>query len=225
MTRMILLTTVGLVLAGAGPARAQVQVDVIPFAGAYLPTGDLANFNVPLTPGPGNANLKAKHKTGFLFGGRVDVWLSRAFGLEGSFAYAFSDGELTSAEPGGTITDICEDTPQSCGAAVYLGSVKGLYRIFANDRWSVHFAGGGALIARSDDLYEVASETLDFGGVLGLGATVELGSRIGIAITAEDYLYSYSSTVDIEGYDPVGTGSKFQNDLVISAGLVIHLGY
>lgn len=224
MTRMILLTTVGLVLAGAGPARAQVQVDLIPFAGAYLPTGDLANFNIPLTPGPGNANLKAKHKTGFLFGGRVDVWLSHAFGVEGSFAYAFSNGELTAAEPGGTITDICEDTPQSCGAAVYLGSVKGLYRIFANEQWSVHFAGGGTLIARSDDLYEVASETLDFGGVLGVGATVELSSRIGIAVNAEDYLYSYSSTVDIEGYDPVDTGSKFQNDLVISAGLVIHLG-
>lgn len=224
MIRKILLTTVGLVLAGAGAASAQVQVDVIPYVGVYLPTGDLANFDVTFTPGPGNANLKAKHKTALLFGGRVDVWLSRAFGVEGTFAYALSDGELTAAEPGGTITDLCAETPQSCSAAVYLGSIKGLYRVFANDRWSIHFAGGGALIARSDDLYEEASETLDFGGVLGVGATVELSSRIGIAINAEDYLYSYSTTVDIEDFGTVDTGSKFQSDLVFSAGLVIHLG-
>jgi hypothetical protein len=224
MTRKILLTTVGLVLAGAGNVNAQVQVDLIPYAGAYVPAGNLADFTVTLTPGPGTAALKAKHKTAFLFGGRVDVWLSPAFGVEGNFAYALSDGELEAAEPGGTFTDLCAEDPQSCNATVWLGSVKGLYRVFVNDQWSIHFAGGGALIGRGGDFYEEASETLDFGGVLGVGATVEVSPQIGIAIDVEDYIYSYSATIESTDIGTVETGSKLQNDLILTAGLVIHLG-
>ncbi len=223
MTSRALLAAAGLLLAGASTSGAQVSVDLIPYAGAYVPTGDLANFVVPLTPGPGNAAIQAKQKTAFLFGGRVNVWLSRTVGVEGNFAYALSDGELTLSEPGGTITDLCAQD-QSCGAAVWLGSVKGLLRVFASEQWSVHFAGGAAVIGRSGDFYEEVSETVDFGGVLGAGATVDLSPRIGIAVDVEDYLYSYSATIESADIGTVNTGSKFQNDLVLSAGLVIHLG-
>jgi hypothetical protein len=93
MFRKILPAALGLVLAGASTSVAQIQVDLIPYAGAYVPTGDLANFAVTVT-GEGTAALQAKQKTALLFGGRVDVWLSRAIGVEGNFAYALSSPSL-----------------------------------------------------------------------------------------------------------------------------------
>jgi hypothetical protein len=144
--------------------------------------------------------------------------------VEGNFAYALSDGELTVSEPGGTITEICTLPDESCSAAVWLGSVKALFRTFANEQWSFHLAAGGAVISRSGDFYQEATETTDFGGVLGVGATVDLSPRIGIAIDVEDYLYSYSATIESTDIGTLDTGSKFQNDLVFTAGLVIHLG-
>jgi hypothetical protein len=60
---------------------------------------------------------------------------------------------------------------------------------------------------------EESESATDWGGVVGLGVRLPLGSSVGFRIDLEDYLYDG----DFSGDD------DFQNDLVISAGLSLRL--
>ena len=216
-----MLCLLGLV---AAPAAAQIQVDLIPYAGAYFTTNDLVAINLAGSAGD-TATLKTSQRPAVLLGGRVDVWLSPTWGVEGNFAYAFSDGELKSSFGGGT-EDLCT-TGADCSAYVWYGSVKALYRIkpAPESQYTVHFAAGGAYIGRGGAFYDEgdATDTSDIGGVIGIGVDVAVSPMFGVAVDLEDYVYTYKTDIEIDG-TTYPASSKIQNDLVFSVGLVIHLG-
>jgi hypothetical protein len=209
----------------AAPAAAQIQVDLIPYVGAYLPTNDLAVISYATSTDQTN-KVTFGQRASVLLGGRVDVWLSPKWGVEGNFAYAFSQGEETSSV-GGQTDDSCSEAGADCGAYVWYGSVKALYRIYPKPDagYSVHLAAGPAFIGRGGAFYDglEGSETSDIGGVLGVGVDVAVSSMMGLAIDFEDYIYKYKTDVDIEG-TTYEASSKIQNDLAFTVGLVIHLG-
>jgi hypothetical protein len=224
---MIRKTFLALAMLGlvAVPAAAQIQVDLVPYIGAYLPINDLAVIS--FAPSPDQTNtLTFGQRPGVLIGGRVDVWFSPEWGVEGNFAYAFSSGELTSSI-GGQTDDFCSQSGSDCGAYVWYGSVKALYRIYPkpDSGYSIHLAAGPAYIGRGGAFYDglEASETSDFGGVLGVGLDIAVSSMMGLAIDLEDYIYTYTTEVEIDG-TTYQASSKIQNDLAFTVGLVIHLG-
>ena len=209
----------------AVPAAAQIQVDLIPYIGGYLPTNDLAVVSFASSPDQ-KTSLRAKQRPGFLLGGRVDLWFSPKWGVEGNFAYVFSEGDLTSSV-GGQTDDLCIQASTDCGAYVWYGSVKALYRISPkpDSDYSIHLAAGPAYIGRGGAFYDEldASDTSDFGGVLGIGVDVAVSPTMGLAIDLEDYIYSYKTEVEIAG-TTYEASSKIQNDLAFTVGLIIHLG-
>lgn len=212
-----------LAITSAAPAAAQhVMIDINGFGGLYLPTTDVIEFDTDLIGLPG-LEATAKQKTAAAFGGRITVWVQRAFGVEGGFAYALSDGDV---ELDGQ--DICDETFDGdaivCDANVWFGSLKGLYRFAppAGAIWAIHLGGGVAVIGRGGDAFEDADGTTDIGGVLNVGATFDLTPQVAIRLDAEDYLYS-AQFEDSETGIEIGD-SKFQNDLLFTGGIAIRLG-
>ncbi|MEE9156618.1 MAG: hypothetical protein V3U38_08200, partial [Gemmatimonadota bacterium] len=62
------------------------------------------------------------------------------------------------------------------------------------------------------------------GGVIDIGVTYNLSRRFAIRADAEDFLYSFKGRVTIGEDDQIETDSRFQNDLLFTAGLVIRIG-
>ncbi len=209
----------------AAPAAAQLQVDVVPYGGAYLTTNDLLVITAAISPDD-TVQLRGGQRPAAVLGGRVDVWFNPKWGVEGNFAYAFSRGELETTR-GGATQDLCTEAGTDCSAHVIYGSVKALYRIYPkpDSDYSIHLAAGGAYIGRGGAFYDEAgaSDTSDFGGVVGVGVEIAASPRFGVAIDLEDYIYAFKTDIEIDG-TTYQASSKIQNDLVLSAGLVIHLG-
>lgn len=227
-------------LLAASPAGAQeVTVDLSPYVGLYLPTADFLDYaedvdGVTLA-------LESKHKAAFLFGGRVTLWFTSMFGLEGGFAYALSDADpQVSIRP--TIPGLILGWAGE-SASVWLASLKGLFRLGGDPAAPVKFHVGGGLhvVGRSGDAYSEAAlvaiyegimeaeqfeaeGTTDFGGVLNVGATIDVSEVIAFRIDAEDYLYSGKATFEGDLGDVFESDSKLQNDLVLTGSLVIKLG-
>lgn len=220
------LAAVVLALLNAESAAAQkLTLDFVPYAGVFQPVTDLATSNAG-NPSVGNADLVVSQGEGFLFGTRLRAWWSRAFGWEGNFAYALSDGEIRVDDPAGSGDDICEDRNLKCNASVWFASSKLIFRLAPRPYtgWSLHVGGGVAVINRVGDLWEEADGTADIGGTLGIGGTFDLSETLGLRIDAEDFLYSFK--VSVENNPELGTSdavSNFQNDLVFSVGLVVRL--
>ena len=222
MIKKALLAAMMIMLVGV-PATAQVQVDLIPYVGVYVPVADLAQLSI--TSGNQTISVRAEQQWAFLFGGRADVWLNPKWGLEANVGYAFSDIRLAGESSN---DDICaQDASVDCSAYVWLASAKALYRIVPKpDSWySIHLGAGLAIIGRGGKFYDADNSlsTTNVGGVLGAGVDIAVSRMMGIAIDLEDYIYKYKYEVEIEG--STQTSSSFwQNDLALTVGLVIHLG-
>lgn len=226
-------------LLAASPVYGQVRFEIAPFGGLILPVTDVVEANASVL-----ARIEtdmeqvilertgefidievdeatAKHKMGFLFGGRLILWSGGKFGLEGSFAYAMTDLEVTVS---GSAPDLGEtfSEPEDQSGNLWLASLKGLYRFAAGPSAPVlfHLGGGLAVLGRGGDAWKETDGTTDMAGVLNLGVTFDAGGRLAIRVDAEDYLYS--AKFEDEGQE-IGD-SKFQNDLVFTGGVVIKLG-
>jgi len=196
----------------ATPALAQQpEIDISALGGLVLPTSDLVEETDPFGEGAAVSNATAA-----MFGARVAVWVTEVFGIEGGFSYALSDLEL---DVGGT--DVCDDPDTICDSNVWMGSVKGLYRIqpMPDAIWAIHLGGGAAVIGRGGDALEGVDGTTDIGGVLNVGVSVDVTPQVAIRLDVEDYLYSAKFEVD-----GVESESKFQNDLAITGGVTIKVG-
>ena len=203
MMGRIVTTVLALTFVVAGPATAQLPgIEISPYVGGYIPVTDLVDEQ--------DIDLTASHKEAFAFGGRVGVNLPGPLGVEGSFLYALSDLE---SDDQGEVVDT--------DAAVWAASGKLIYE-FGLPAAPVSFNvnGGLALIGRTGDAYENADETTDVGGVVGAGLQVGLPGLWSIRFDVEDYLYSFQA----EGEPGEEFDSQFQNDVVISAGVVWTLG-
>lgn len=211
-----------LVLAFTQPAAAQDKtVEFTPFAGVYLSTADLISESGTVEGVDFDASLK--QKTALAFGGRITGWFTDMVGVEGDFAYALSDVEI-SAAAGGTTADV------DANANVWAGSGALVLAFPAGEMAEFRAKGGLAVIGHtsSDDpdlddtaLWDGVDGTTDLGGVLGIGILLNVSDNIGVRIDAQDLLYSAKFSDEETGEE---TDSEFQNDLLFSAGLSIGLG-
>jgi hypothetical protein len=195
LTARIVALAMGVALCGplTKSLAAQASVDLTPFAGAYVPTADLSNLGTSV-----------KNKTSLAVGTRLTFWGAGRLGVEGTFAFAPS--KLTSP-PGGSV---------NVNARVVTGSASLLLGILpAGSTSALFLRAGPAVIARGGDAFNNISNKTKWGGVVGAGVRVPLGS-VGLRVDAEDYLYN--------GKFGSNGRSSFQNDLMFTAGLAIRLG-
>ncbi len=209
------------------PAHAQrdgVSISITGQGGALLPVTDRIEELVEFVPGTAEETTISQ-STAFAFGGKVTVWVTDVFGVEGGFSYALSDAEL---EVGGEdVCDILADLEGEgiCDANAWYGNVKGVYRWvpMPDANWALHFGGGVALIGHGGDFWDGVDGTTDVGGVLAAGLTVDITPQFAICVDVEDYLFSAGFEVDDPDLGVIETDSKFQNDLLIMGGFKINL--
>lgn len=182
-------------LVGSAPAAAQQRVDYVGYVGAYVPLNSAIN----------EPNAEFQQQTGLSIGGRGTLWLEEALAVEGGFVFGFSDVEMSGVA--GQTTE---------GGHVWAASGRALYRPFQTEgAVLIHLGGGLAIIGRGGDTYTNITGTTDIGGTVGVGASFAVARGFSIRIEAEDYFYWAKFNPDL----PLETGTRFQNDLVFSAGL------
>ena len=212
------------------------RIEVTPFVGAYVPLAELLEFSdTGLILGvPARVTLEGKQTNSFAIGGRVTGWFDRRFGVEGTFTYAFSDLDVTQTIEIPTQPDRVRSA--TLGAYVWTAAVRAVYRLARIDRSAVILAGlGPAIIDRGGDAFSAPAlgltsagavdGTTDVGGVFDLGARIDAGSRVAIRLDAEVYMYTASLSLAnplFAGGDPPSS-SKYQTDLVLSAGVAVGL--
>jgi hypothetical protein len=210
-----------LVLAAVSPTMAQnVSVDLNGFGGLYVPTTEFQFASEFLPPGVSEAT--AKHKSAVIFGGRLGLWFSPAFGIEGEFGYALSDAEVKFDGQ-----DICGQEIDGelfeCDANSWQGALKGLYRIKPQPDaiWSLHLGAGAGVVGRGGKAYDEAEGTTDIAGVADVGASFDVSPQIAIRLDAEGYFYSLQIK-DADTGDALGD-SKFTTDLTFTGGVTVKL--
>ena len=178
---------------GVAPAVAQGGFSVTPWAGAYVPTRN--SFST--------LGSDIKRDNSFIAGARLTFWGHSPIGLEitGGFAPA-------RVHVSGTGTTINGDR----NTQVFVGGAKVMLGLSpATSRLGFFISGGPSIIRRGKDVANNDQSTTDWGGVGGLGVRIPFSASVGLRIEAEDYFYGGN----FDG------SRKFQNDLVLSAGLAI----
>jgi hypothetical protein len=199
-TKKLTATTSGLIAAVMlatsipAPAAAQQGVNLVPWAGAYIPTSNSV----------GALDRDISRDVSVVGGARLTFWGSRNLGFEVTGGYAPAKiGDETLNETGST--------------DLVLANARLLLALSpVTNRVGFYLAGGPALLARGSNPFDDDRSSTDLGGVLGLGLRFGGGenSRVGFRIDLEDYLYN----------GDFGGGDDFQNDLVASLGVSIGLG-
>lgn len=201
------------VLAGPSTLAAQ-HIEVTPFVGLYAPTASVIKETAS------GITVGAKHGTAFLFGGRFTYWTSPTVGLEGSLGYTSSGVDFTVDTSGVTLGTV------SLSAHVLLGSARVLFNVGPKGgNTDFHLLAGVGVISHGGDAYDqlgqgsggVSGKT-DIGGVVGGSVRFRASEKLKVRIDVEDNLYS--AKFSIGGSEST---SHFQNDLVVSLGLVIPL--
>lgn len=223
------LATLGVALA-ALPTVVAAQLGggivVTPYAGIYVPTNDIVQAGTTRTGSTVVAGIK--HQPSFVSGATLSYWITDRIGIEGGAAYAKSGvkGKMMVEETGGNAW-----VQASEYAHVWLGSAKVMAQLLPQEsEFNLRLGLGPAIISRAGKAYSSDSEgkvtgKTDIGGVVSLCSRLPLTSKIGLRLRAEDYMYSgkigYKSSVS--GGDNIAFDSRFQNDLVFSAGLQLFL--
>jgi Outer membrane protein beta-barrel domain len=185
-------TLIGVIGAlSAAPAAAQSGFSFTPWAGAYVPTRNTFE----------TVGSDIRRDNSFIMGARITSWGRGAVGFEltGGFAPA-------RVRVAGTTVNEERNTQ------VFVGGLKVLLGLSPqNSNFGIFLSGGPSLIRRGRNVGVEDESVTDWGGVLGLGFRIPFSQSVGLRLEAEDYFYGG----DFDG------SRKFQNDLVLSAGLAI----
>ncbi|MGD2215430.1 MAG: hypothetical protein PVJ64_01685 [Gemmatimonadales bacterium] len=194
--------TAALLASLAAPVHGQVQVGLSTFAGGFLPVGEL--FEELRLAGQIVANVSQDPAPAV--GGRVTVWMSR-FAIDAEVGYAFSNVDLPSA-----IVDLGLDNR----ASVLVGSVNVLYVFYQApfSPLSIYVSGGGGLVSRSGEFFDIFQGTTDVAGSLGIGFRFGLGRATRLRFDVRDYISSFAPTRRDDEFD-----SMLQNDVIATVGL------
>jgi len=210
-----------LTLVSAQPLAAQAaSLDFVPYVGLFMPTSDLVNTTF-VSPPSTTVQVKIRQTVGVQLGARLVAWWSRGVGWEGNFAYALSQAE---AKINGV--DQCSQSGAKCDANVWFISSKIMFRYAPQPYtgWSLFGGVGLAVAGHVGDFWENAQAQTDLGGVLNAGGSFDLSRIFAIRVDLEDYIYQFKAVIE---NDPllgtVQASAKWQNDFVLSAGLVIRL--
>jgi hypothetical protein len=190
---------------------AQMQITVGGFGGAIIPASDLVDVLIPDV-----GALRFGHKTGWNAGGRFAVWPSSRIGIEVEAAFVGSNVDVRGILP----PDFAEDT--TINGTMFVGSLNLMYAVIAPplDPVAVYISGGAGIVSRGGDFWEGAESTTDFAGVVGVGLRYGLGPGWRIRFDVRDYISSFIDKELDEILEPAGgTGSKLQNDIMLTAGV------
>jgi hypothetical protein len=176
---------------GVAPAAAQGGFSVTPWAGAYVPTRN--QFST--------VAADISRDNSFIAGARLTFWGDSPVGFE--LTGGFAPAHVTVA---GTTVNADRNTQVFvAGAKLMLGLSP------ATSRLGVFLSGGPSLIRVGHDVTRDNESRTDWGGVVGFGLRIPFSASVGMRLEAEDYFYGG----DFDG------SRKFQNDLVLSAGLAL----
>ena len=178
----------------AQPASAQGGVNIVPWAGVYIPTRN----NIETLD-----NDILERDVSVMGGARLEFWGTGRLGFEvtGGYAPARVAGE--------TINETNTNLLAASGRLLLAISPP-------TNKVGFYLGAGPALVTRGRDPFDDDRSRTDFGATAGLGFRFGSGenSRVGLRLDFEDYMYS----------GDFGGGDKFQHDLVGSLGLTIALG-
>ena len=186
-----LVTAIGAL--SAAPAAAQSGFSFTPWAGAYVPTSN--SFS--------SAGSDIRRDNSFIMGARLTSWGKSPVGFELTAGFAPARVHVS-----GTGTTINGDR----NTQVFVGGLKLLLGLSPeNSRLGIFLSGGPSIIRRGHDVAHEDESVTDWGGVAGLGFRIPFSASVGLRLEGEDYFYGGN----FDG------SRKFQNDLVLSAGLAI----
>jgi hypothetical protein len=163
-----LATVAVLATAVAAPAAAQGGVNLVPWAGVYIPTSNSV----------GALGEDLSRDVSVAGGARLTFWGTGHLGFEVSGGYAPSKiGDETINER----------------VNLFLANARLLLALSpVTSSVGFYVAGGPALLARGSNPFDDDRSSTDLGGVLGVGLRFGGGdnSRVGFRIDLEDYLYN-----------------------------------
>lgn len=176
---------------GVAPAAAQSGFSVTPWAGAYVPTRN--SFST--------VGSDIRRDNSLIGGARLTFWGRSPVGFEltGGFAPA-------RVRVSGTTVNGDRNTQ------VFVGGAKLMLGLSpASSRLGIFLSGGPSIIRVGHNVGRENESNTDWGGVVGFGLRIPFSPSVGLRLEAEDYFYGGN----FDG------SRKFQNDLVLSAGLAL----
>jgi hypothetical protein len=189
-----LLATAGLAVATPDTAQAQGGVNLVPWAGAYIPTRNSVE-DLP--------DAAFDRDISVIGGARLTFWGTGMFGFEATGGYS-------PARVGG-------ETINERNTNLFAASGRVLLALSpVTNPVGFYIGAGPALLTRGRNVLNEDRSSTDFGGTAGLGFRFALGEtgRSALRLDLEDYFYN----------GDFGGGDEFQNDIVASLGLEIALG-
>jgi Outer membrane protein beta-barrel domain len=189
-----LLTTAGLAAAAPGTAVAQGGVNLVPWAGAYIPTkNEISDIDNALS-----------RDVSVIGGARLTFWGTGILGFEATGGYAPAK-----------IADETINETRNTNLLVASGRLLLALSPVTNPV-GFYIGAGPALLTRGRNTFDDDKSKTDFGGTAGLGFRFALNEsgRTALRLDLEDYFYN----------GDLGGGDEFQNDIVTSLGLEIGLG-
>jgi hypothetical protein len=196
LRRMIpaLLTAAGLAVAVPATAVAQGGVNLVPWAGAYIPTkNEISDLDNALS-----------RDVSVIGGARLTFWGTGILGFEATGGYA----------PAKIANETINET-KNTNLLVASGRLLLALSPVTNPV-GFYIGAGPALLTRGHDTFDSDQSHTDFGGTAGAGLRFALGEtgRTALRLDVEDYFYN----------GDFGGGDEFQNDVIASLGLEIGLG-
>ena len=188
------VTAAGVAAASPGIAMAQGGVNLVPWAGAYIPTrNEISDIDNALS-----------RDVSVIGGARLTFWGTGMLGFEATGGYAPAK-----------IADETINETRNTNLLVASGRLL-LALSPVTNRVGFYLGAGPALLTRGRDTFDSDQSSTDFGGTAGLGLRFALNEsgRTALRLDVEDYFYN----------GDFGGGDEFQNDIVASLGLEIGLG-
>lgn len=186
------LAVAGLIGAvSAVPAAAQSGFSVTPWAGAYVPTRN--SFST--------VGSDIRRDNSFIGGARLTFWGNSPVGFELTGGFAPARVRVSGTTVNG-----------DRNSQVFVGGAKLMLGLSpATSRLGIFLSGGPSIIRVGHNVGLQSQSSTDWGGVVGLGLRIPFSASVGLRLDTEDYFYGGN----FDG------SRKFQNDLVLSAGLAI----
>ncbi len=218
-----------------------VSVEVAPLIGIAASGTDLFEWEGAYSALPFVSNgvqVTGKHTPALAVGARVTLWATESFGIETSLAYSQSNVETVQTILAG---DILPPSSNSFNtpAQIWLGAIKGLFRLPAGDRIKLLLGGGVGVVSRGGEAYEEGLYTTPtmgmgplepsttIGGHLDLGASAALTPSLALRFDLENFIHSTdsspgSSYAQSQSAALRGQGtSPLQWDLMVSTSVVV----
>lgn len=214
------MTTLSALLSLLPNARAQVPLDISPYAGSFVPIRSMFVQNNPLVPwdGYGTGTTVALQKT-IAVGGRLTVWPERRFGIEATFGYA----------PSGFTGLGCRVPACNEGHVVTASAKVVVPLIGVTSRRSFYLGGGVGLVDLGGRAYNGVAVTTSVAGIVGAGVELKVASGGAVRIEADDYLFRprfrFESCDQSDGVCRVLSWKQpFQHAVILSIGWVFRGG-